>query len=67
MEFSLKYLSLLGTGCKTHTILQTHVYRGWWLDLLMQFDSTRGTSSNRGGKRRSGRLQLLFSFLSGGA
>lgn len=66
-EFSLKYLSLLRTDWKTHSILQTHVYRGLWLDLLMLFDGTRGTIRNLGGKTHVGKLQLLFSFLFGGA
>lgn len=54
-EFSLKYLSLLGTDWKIHTIVQTHVYRGLWLDMLMLFDSTRGTTRNLSGKTHSGK------------
>lgn len=66
-EFSFKYLSLLGTAWKTHTILTTHIYRGLWFDVLMLFASVRGTFRNPGGKKHSRKLQLLFLFLFGGA
>lgn len=49
-EFEFKYLSILETDRKTHTILQAHVYRGLWLDLMMLFGCMRGTTRNLGGK-----------------
>lgn len=49
-EFWFEYVSILGTDQKTHAIIQAHVCRGLWLDLMMLFGSMRGTIGNLGGK-----------------
>lgn len=53
-------MSILGTDRKTHTIIQAHIYRGLWLDLMVLFGSMRGTIGNLGGKALGKASAVVF-------